>query len=122
MKSGSGSQSPFMIFLKSAVITALSLALVCFLIFGLLFTDESVNSAVGGTGGFEISQFDNNAFIFELSGKEFKIDFRPISEAGDEAMKYYDILPIELRLMSQMSNDGQSLIEKYIKRWFDGGK
>lgn len=91
--------SSFMLFVKSALVTAFLLSLLLLTVFGVLAADKGTKAADGKIGGFEIYAYDNSKISFELFGVNYSVDTRPITAAADSIMNCKGALSPETRLV-----------------------
>lgn len=86
------------LFCKSAMITALCVALICMLVVGMLAADKNTKAASGRLGGFELQGVDERTLSFELLGIIYSVDLNPMFSAVNELGNYVELLSPERRL------------------------
>ena len=86
------------LFCKSAMITALCVALMCALVGGMLTADKNTKAASGSLGGFELRGVDDRMLSFELLGTIYSVDLNPIFSVVNELKNYVELLSPERRL------------------------
>ena len=105
------------LFCKSAMITALCVALVCALAAGILAADKNTKAASGNMGGFELRSFDDRSISFELLGTIYSIDLTPIFFAANELENYYDMISPERRLEILAVKKGFGVIDEFYSKY-----
>ena len=86
------------LFCKSAMITALCVALMCALVGGILTADKNTKAASGSLGGFELRGVDDRTLSFELLGTIYSVDLNLIFSVVNELKNYVELLCPERRL------------------------
>lgn len=105
--------SSFMLFAKSALVTAFLLALLMLTVLGVLAADKGTKAADGKIGGFELYAPNDGEISFELFGAKYSVDTRPIVNAADNIARCYNVLSPETRLVISLYEPQSELLDKF---------
>ena len=104
--------SSFVLFAKSALVTAFLLTLFLLTALGVLAADKSTKAADGKIGGFEMYAPNDSVISFELFGSKYSVDTRPVVNAASGIAKCYDVLAPETRLMISVFEPQSEWLDK----------
>lgn len=103
----------FVVFLKSAAITAIVMAIILALVFGFFLADKNTAAVSGRKGGISVTQLDDKMLNLQLLGEDVSIDIRPIIDFTGKAQHIVDYLPPESKTAMLLGEYIQQKINEF---------